>query len=126
MAQQSSSDMGIDHPQLSIDLNSHVQYVCGRHIVTLFKEYLDIMTQLAEEHDEALEKMYEALPPQYQPYVSLANHFTEEKEARIRKVILQRGNDCRRAIEAELSKYQMTLGGPSAYDNDDSNQSRSN
>jgi len=105
-----------DHPQLSIDLNAHVQYTCGRHVVTLFKECLDIMVQLAEEHDEAMGKLYEALPPQYQPYVALADHFTEEKEARIRRAILARGNDCRRAIDAELSKYQMTLGGVGTYD----------
>ena len=81
------------------------------------------MAQLAEEHDEAMEKLYMALPPEYQPYVDLANHFTDEKEARIRKAILQRGNDCRRAVEAELAKYQMTLGGPVDYDREDSDRS---
>lgn len=109
----------LDHPHLSIDLNAHVQYTCGRHVVTLFKECLDIMVQLAEEHDEAMAKLYEALPEQYRPYVALADHFTEEKESRIRKAILARGNDCRRAIDAELGKYQMTLGGPGTYDRDD-------
>lgn len=96
-------------PQLSIDLHAHVQYTCGRHVVTLFKECLDIVRQLAEEHDEAMSKLYEALPPDYQPYVDLADHFTEEKEARIRKAILARGNDAKRAIEEELSKYEMAL-----------------
>jgi hypothetical protein len=113
-----------DHPHLSIDLNAHVQYTCGRHIVTLFKECLDIMTQLAEEHDEAMGKLYEALPEQYRPYVALADHFTEEKEGRIRKAILARGNDCRRAVDAELGKYQMTLGGSGAYDRDDTSTSQ--
>lgn len=116
------SQSSIDHPTLSIDLNAHVQYVCGRHIVVLFKECLDIMAQLAEEHDESLEKLYNALPPEYQPYVALANHFTEEKEARIRKAILQRGNDCRRSVEMELAKYQMTLGGQSDYDSAESDR----
>jgi len=96
-------------PQLSVDLHAHVQYTCGRHVVTLFKEYLDIMRQLAEEHDEALSKLYDALPPEYQTYVDLADHFTEDKEARIRKAVLARGNDCKRAIEEELEKYDMTL-----------------
>jgi hypothetical protein len=115
----SSSPIPLDHPQLSIDLKAHVQYTCGRYIVTLFKEYLDIMAQLAEEHDESLSKLYEALPEQYRTYVALADHFTEEKEARIRKVILARGNDCRRAVEAELDKYQLILGAaPRAVDGD--------
>ena len=101
-----------DLPQLSIDLNAHVKYTCGRFVVTLFKEYLDIVAQLADEHDEAMTKMQDALPEPYKAYVDLADHFTEEKGERIRKAVLARGNDCRRAIEAELDKYQMTLGGP--------------
>jgi hypothetical protein len=81
------------------------------------------MAQLAEEHDEAMSKLYDALPEQYRPYVTLADHFTEEKEARIRKAVLARGNDCRRAVEAELAQYQMTLGGPGTYDRGDGSDS---
>jgi hypothetical protein len=114
-----SSQPPIAPPQLSIDLKGHVQYTCGRHVVTLFKECLAIMTQLAEEHDEAMGKLHEALPDEYKPYVDLADHFTEDKEGRIRKAILARGNDCKRAIEAELAKYQMTLGGDETYDSED-------
>ncbi len=68
--------------------------------------------QLAEEHDEAMGKLYDALPPQYQPYVELADHYTEEKEGRIRRAVLARGNDCGRAIREELAKYDVTLGSP--------------
>lgn len=97
-------------PKLSIDLNEHVQYYCERQVVTLFKECLAIFEQLAEEHDEAMEKLYQALPPDYKPYVDLADHYTEEKSDRIRRAVLQRGNDCKRAIRDELSKYTLTLG----------------
>ena len=79
------------------------------------------MAQLAEEHDEAMSKLYENLPEQYRPYVNLADHFTEEKEKRIRTAILARGNDCRRAIDAELEKYQMTLGAPQDYNSESDN-----
>jgi len=99
----------VSHPQLSIDLRAHVQYTCGRHVVVLFKEYLDILQQLAEEHAEALDALHDALPDQYQPYVNLADHFTDEKGQRIRKAVLARGNDCKRAIEEELAKYEMAL-----------------
>lgn len=66
--------------------------------------------QLAEEHDEALQKLYSALPPEYQTYVDLADHFTDDKGERIRRAVLARGNDCRRAIRDELDKYTLTLG----------------
>jgi hypothetical protein len=98
--------------QVSIDLDTHVQHTCERHIVILFKECLAMFEQLAEEHDEALGKLYDNLPPEYRAYVELADHFTEDKAARIRRAVLARGNDCKRAIAEELVKYQMTLRGP--------------
>ncbi len=96
--------------QVSLDLNAHVQSVCERHVVVLFKEVLGMFEQLGEEHYEALHKLFEALPEQYQPYVDLADHFTQEKADRIRRAVLARGNDCKRSIRDELAKYTMTLG----------------
>ncbi len=80
-----------------------------RHIVTLFKECLMIVEQLAEEHDEAMEKLYAALPSEYREYVNLADHFTDDKFDRIRRAILQRGNDCKRAVSEELTQYELTF-----------------
>lgn len=65
--------------------------------------------QLAEEHDEAMGKLEGELPEQYRPYVVLADHYTEEKGDRIRRAVLARGNDCKRALREELAKYDMTL-----------------
>ncbi len=96
-----------------LDLRVSAQFTIGRHITTLFKECLMIVEQLAEEHDEAMEKLYDALPPDYQPYVELANHFTEDKYARIRSAILQRGNDAKRAVADELEMYDLTFHAPS-------------
>lgn len=100
-------------PQVSLDLNAHVQTVCERHVIVLFKEVLGMFEQLGEEHDEALGKLWDSLPPEYQPYVDLADHFTQEKADRIRRAVLARGNDCKRAIRDELGKYTMTLGSSS-------------
>ncbi len=93
----------------TMDLRLHLQYTARRHVVTLFKEILAMFEQLGEEHDEAMTKMYDALPPEYKEYVNLADHFTEDKGERIRKAVLQRGNDCRRAIEEEIEKYEITF-----------------
>lgn len=95
--------------QLSINLREHVQYTADRRVTELFKEVLAMFEQLAEEHDEALEKLYAALPPEYCKYVDLADHFTEEKGDRIRRAVLQRGNDCKRSIREELDKYDITF-----------------
>ena len=96
----------------SLNLRASAQFTIGRNITVLFKECLMIMEQLKKEHDEAMGKLYEALPEQYRPYVGLADHFTEDKEARIKKAIRDRGNDCKRAMEAELDQYELTFRPP--------------
>ncbi len=102
-----------------VDLRASCKLTVERHIVNLFKECLMIVEQLEEEHDEALEKLYSALPETYREYVRLADHFTEEKADRIRRAILARGNDCRRAVcggsgqSGELDHYDFTFRAPS-------------
>lgn len=107
---------GVDHfahnappAQFHMDMNAHVQHVIRRHIITLYKNHLGMFEQLAEEHDESMSKFHDALPPQYQPFVNLADHYTEEKSDRIRRAVLDSGNDCLRAINEELDKYNLTL-----------------
>ncbi len=90
-----------------MDLRASLQYANRRHVVILFKEMLAMFEQLADEHDEAMTKLYETLPPEYRDYVKLADHYTEDKEGRIRRAVLQRGNDCVRALEEEISKYDI-------------------
>jgi hypothetical protein len=93
----------------TLDLRASAQFTISRHITTLFKECLMIVEQLAEEHDEALEKLYAALPPEYHVHVGLADHFTDEKGERIRRAILRRGNDCTRAVCQELDQYTLSF-----------------
>ena len=93
--------------QLSIDLRASLKFSTERHIVVLFKEILAIFEQLGEEHDEAMEKLYQSLPAEYKPYVDLADHYTEEKYDRIRRAVLQRGNDCIRSVKEEVDNYQI-------------------
>ncbi len=93
----------------ALDLRASCQFTLSRHVTTLFKECLVIMEQLHEEHYEALEKLHAALPPEYRSYVDLADHFTDEKRDRIRRAILARGNDARRAVCEELDQYELTF-----------------
>ena len=92
-----------------LDLRASCQFTLGRHITTLFKEYLAMMEQLHEEHFEAMAKMHDALPPEFKEYVNLADHFTDEKRERLRRAILARGNDCKRAVSDELDKYDLAF-----------------
>ena len=66
---------------LNLDISHRL--TIERHIVNLFKECLMIVEQLGEEHDEAMGKLFDALPENYREYVRLADHFSEEKADRI-------------------------------------------
>ena len=49
------------------------------HTVTLFKEFLVTLEELAEEHDEALAKLAAALPSEYHTHLNLADYYTIDK-----------------------------------------------
>lgn len=92
---------------LTIDPRQALQHSCRRYTVVLFKEFLSILEQLADEHDEALAKLAVSLPTEYHAHLTLADHFTEEKAERLRRAVLQRGNDAARSIQEEIEKYDV-------------------
>ena len=94
---------------LSMDVQEILKGSCHRHVVFLFKEVLTLLEQLAEEHDESLAKLATNLPEEYRKYIPLADYFTEDKADRLRRSVLQRGNDCARAIRDEIDKYKVDL-----------------
>lgn len=92
---------------LTIDLGESLAFVAHRQVVTLFKEYLTLLAELRAEHDESLAKLCAVLPEEHQALVECANYFTPEKAERLRKAVLARGNDCSRAIQDEIAKYEI-------------------
>jgi hypothetical protein len=98
-------------PKFNIDYKGSLHFVLRRLIVNLFKEYLAINEKVQSRHIEGLNKLYDALPPDYKQYVDLADWLTDEEAERIRKEVLQRGNDAIRLMEIELDKYTI---GPNA------------
>lgn len=100
-----------NHPSsnLDIDFREALSYVLSRQITKLFKEFLFLLEKSGEEHTESLNKMFDALPEEYRKYVNLADWLTEDKAARLRKEVLQRGNDAIRSVIEELDKYDIDL-----------------
>jgi hypothetical protein len=94
---------------LSFDPKATLQFAASRHITVLFKEMLGLLETLANEHDEALSKLAVTLPAEYAAHLSLADWFTEEKAERLRKAVLGRGNDCKRAVLDEIDRYRIDL-----------------
>lgn len=84
-------------------------FTARRSVTTLFKDFLNIIRILQEEHAEALDKLAETLPEDGQKQLYLADHFTEEKVGRLRKEILSKGNDVIREIEEQIKRYDIKL-----------------
>lgn len=81
-------------PSFSVPSNSDLLKAKTRLAITrVFKTYLDLLEQVADEHDEAMGKLIDALPPEHRASVYLADHFGEARFAAIRRKILEAGND---------------------------------
>ena len=94
---------------LTFEAKQALLFTIDRHITVLWKEYLSLLRELAADHDEALGKLASALPAEYAAHLDLADWFTEEKGIRLRKAVLDRGNDCKRAILDEIAKYDVAF-----------------
>jgi hypothetical protein len=95
--------------QSPIDINpaDGLKFVLSRQYTKLFKEFLFILEKSKDEHIECLNKLYDELPEEYKNYVTLADWLTDDKSERLRKEVLQRGNDAIREMEMELNKYDI-------------------
>lgn len=93
----------------SVDPEEVLRFQMHRLVTSLFKSFLIILEDLGAEHDEALEKLYTALPEEYKPFVNLADYFTEQKGELLRKKVLDAGNDTRRQIDEVLKSFTITL-----------------
>jgi hypothetical protein len=86
-----------------------LKFQIKRNVTVLFKQFLIILEDLADEHDIALDKLINKLPPEYKDFVELADYLTEEKSEMLRKKVLTIGNDCFRNIEEQISHFEITI-----------------
>ncbi len=80
-----------------------------RIVKNLFKEFLSVLEELAHEHDEALDKMEKALPSEHKHFVGLADCLTPEKGDRLRKRVLDRGNDALRSLHEIVNGFEISI-----------------
>jgi hypothetical protein len=96
-------------PPYSVDPEELLRFQIRRLVTVLFKSFLVILEDLGLDHDAALQLLYDKLPPEYRPYVELADYLTVDKGDRLRKKVLTAGNDCCRQIEEILKSFTITL-----------------
>ncbi len=94
---------GVTLPAPAALLRAKVLQATNRVIAT----NLSILEDLANEHDAAMQKLREALPPELKSYVDLADHFTDVKFETLRGRILRACNDARREIEETTASLRF-------------------
>ncbi len=80
-----------------------------RLITALFKDFLETMSEVKEAHDEYFGNLMEKLPPEFVTALVVGNPLSDDKFMRLRKKILDKGNDTIRDSELELGQYSISF-----------------
>lgn len=80
-----------------------------RFVTALFKEFLEILGEVKENHDEYFGNLMEKLPPEYLTTLVVGNPLSDDKFMRLRKKVLDKGNDVIRDSELELDHYSISF-----------------
>lgn len=99
-------NQGMQGPASDADI---VRFQARRLITLLFKHQLEVLEDLAVEHDNAMAKLEEHLPAEYRQYINLADYLTEARSAQLRKRAIDRGNETIRALEDVLKGFDIKL-----------------
>lgn len=79
------------------------------HVKSLFKTLLSEIENIKEDFDERYRLLQDQLPPEHLPMLYAANPLTNDRFMRIRKKILDVGNDVSRAMDSETERYDVTF-----------------
>lgn len=80
-----------------------------RFVTALFKDFLEIIGEVKDDHDEFYGNLMEKLPPEYITTLVVGNPLSDDKFMRLRKKILDKGNDTIRDSELELGNYSISF-----------------
>ncbi len=94
-------------PVYSVDPNEVLRFQLHRLVTSLFKNYLVLVEELGDTHDDAVMKLKAALPKEYVPFVDLADYLTPERGAALRKKVLDSGNDVLRSVDELLKQFDI-------------------
>jgi hypothetical protein len=80
-----------------------------KSISFLFKQYLSLIEDLKFEHDQFLKKIKQEIPSEHHNLIDNADTFDDEKMARIRKRVLDIGNETIRSLDNELNDFTVNF-----------------
>lgn len=80
-----------------------------KSISFLFKQYLMLIEDLKFEHDQYLKKIKDKIPSEYHNVIDDADTFDEEKMSRIRKRVLDIGNETIRSFDSDINDFTVNF-----------------
>lgn len=81
----------------------------NKSISFLFKQYLMLIEDLKFEHDQFLKKIKQEIPSEHYNIIDNANTFDDEKMQRIRKRVLDIGNETIRAFDNDINDFTVNF-----------------
>jgi hypothetical protein len=81
----------------------------SKSVSQLFKQYLMLIEDLKFEHDQCFKKIKSEIPSEYHTVIDNADTFDEEKMLRIRKRILDLGNEAIRTFDTEMNDFSVSF-----------------
>jgi hypothetical protein len=81
----------------------------NKSISFLFKQYLILIEDLKFEHDQYVNKIKLEIPSEFHNVIDNADFFDETKMSRIRKKVLDIGNETIRALDSDLNDYTINF-----------------
>lgn len=92
-----------------MDAKESLSKKSNKSISFLFKQYLSLIEDLKFEHDQFLKKIKQEIPSEHHNVIDNADTFDEEKMARIRKRVLDIGNETIRSLDNELNDFTVNF-----------------
>lgn len=83
---------------------SEALFVSKKWTVALFKQVLIMLEDLKKTHDINFKKLYNSFPED-KNLISIADYFDEDQFTRIRKRILDYGNETVRNLEKDINNF---------------------
>ena len=81
----------------------------NKSISFLFKQYLMLIEDLKFEHDQYIKKIKDGIPSECHNLIDNADTFNEEKMSRIRKRVLDIGNETIRSLDNDINDFSVNF-----------------
>ena len=92
-----------------MDAKESLSKKSNKSISFLFKQYLALIEDLKFEHDQFLKKIKQEIPSEHHNMIDNADTFDDEKMTRIRKRVLDIGNETIRSLDNELNDFTVNF-----------------